>query len=228
MEIIKCKCEFGCLLKRQFKKEIFEFDNSRELYADGAGIIVIDSKNRILLTQSYNCRWGIPKGKVEKDETIINCAQRELFEETGFNVEISNNNLMYVFENLYNSSKKISLFARKFSFIGKTKSKKFEDLEDAEITGIGWMNISCLKNNFDLKLNFITRKIVEHLYSFYYNSSKYNDCFEIINKTFVFLNNGQTHPCINCRIYEKCQRCKSLFKFLLYSQIENWRSNRIC
>lgn len=47
-----------------------------------AGGILTDSESRFLFIKRYG-RWDIPKGHMEKDETIEECAIREIEEETG-------------------------------------------------------------------------------------------------------------------------------------------------
>ncbi len=42
-----------------------------------------------LITQSYNNLWGIPKGKKESNETLLECASREVVEESGIKVDVS-------------------------------------------------------------------------------------------------------------------------------------------
>nr|XP_027201715.1 putative uncharacterized protein DDB_G0277255 [Dermatophagoides pteronyssinus] len=52
-----------------------------------SGAIMLDeTMDYILLVQGYgNKTWGFPKGKVNHDESLMNCAVREVFEETGYN-----------------------------------------------------------------------------------------------------------------------------------------------
>ena len=60
----------------------------RPLLQVGAGVIVVDSENRILLQlRSDNHCWGYAGGSVELDETVEDAAKRELFEETGLIAE---------------------------------------------------------------------------------------------------------------------------------------------
>ena len=56
----------------------------RPLLQVGAGVIVVDCENRILLQlRSDNHCWGYAGGSVELDEAVEDAAKRELFEETG-------------------------------------------------------------------------------------------------------------------------------------------------
>lgn len=50
------------------------------------GVVVFG--NTILLLKKYNGDWVLPKGRVEKDETLPNTALREVQEETGVKANI--------------------------------------------------------------------------------------------------------------------------------------------
>ena len=50
-------------------------------YETSAGGIVICG-NAVLLLKKYNGDWVLPKGKVEKNETVREAASREVYEET--------------------------------------------------------------------------------------------------------------------------------------------------
>jgi|GEM_PF-2124844 len=51
------------------------------------GVIVINSLNEILLIKSPDRSWEFPGGIIEKHESIMDAAKREVFEETGINIE---------------------------------------------------------------------------------------------------------------------------------------------
>ena len=103
-----------------------------------AGIFVCDPENmRILIVQSRNNLWGSPKGTIENDETSIECAIRELKEETS--LDISENDLtcskMVRNESIYY-----------YTEINYKKTEiNLNSIED-DITGISWVHIDCLKN----------------------------------------------------------------------------------
>ncbi len=49
------------------------------------GILLNQRKNKILLVRAVNgTRWTFPVGKIQAGETAVECAQREVFEETGY------------------------------------------------------------------------------------------------------------------------------------------------
>ena len=69
----------------------------KHIYPPKAGVIIFNqnlSKILIVKNNNYNgsFKWGLPKGHFEKDEYPSECAKRELYEETGLNVNITRNN----------------------------------------------------------------------------------------------------------------------------------------
>jgi len=53
---------------------------------DCAGFIVL-AQGHVLLVSTHRGNWGFPKGKKKKKESLIKCAYRELYEETGLDEE---------------------------------------------------------------------------------------------------------------------------------------------
>jgi mutator protein MutT len=69
-------------------EELRQLIGSRPLIMVGAGVIILDEHNRILLTQrSDNNAWSIPGGAMEPGETLEDVARRETQEEVGLIVE---------------------------------------------------------------------------------------------------------------------------------------------
>lgn len=55
----------------------------------GSFTILLDEKNRVLLTKRRDYPiWDLPGGRVEANETPTDCAVREAYEETGYQIEI--------------------------------------------------------------------------------------------------------------------------------------------
>jgi ADP-ribose pyrophosphatase YjhB (NUDIX family) len=55
----------------------------------GTGVIIRDSLGRILLEKRSDCgMWGLPGGRIEPGESILDAATREVKEETSLTVEI--------------------------------------------------------------------------------------------------------------------------------------------
>lgn len=158
-------CESKCCHLVKTMRLIFE---SQEYINDKScksksGILILDSYNRILLSQSYNYFWGIPKGTIEPLETSLKTCIRETKEETGIdislcNFEQKNPHLFFIKETLY------------IIHVLRLNDKGPECINpsdlNSESTGCGWVNINCLfkmVSRKKLKLNFVTKQVLEKI-----------------------------------------------------------------
>src|SRR5574344_459000 len=142
-------CKKGCCSLKILLKN--KTENSGQPYPfekRKAGVFVCCG-NKVLLTQSYNNYWGIPKGQMEPfDSSTKECAERELKEETGVIVKLHDSDLYkIILDNCY--VYKINI--KNMDLID------LENLENLDSTGIGWANLDCA---FDFNLNFLTKKIL--------------------------------------------------------------------
>ena len=63
-------------------------------------MVVLDEQSRVLLVRhTYQLGWHLPGGKVEKGETVLESAEREVREETGFDTSRYPKELLGVFAN---------------------------------------------------------------------------------------------------------------------------------
>lgn len=146
-----------------------------------AGIIVF-KKNKILLSQSYNEFWGIPKGSIE-NESAKHAAVRETFEETG--IIVDENNVIYAM--------KLNDYRTTFFLVKLEKSCSLPndpfDLK-CESTGFGWINPYCLlqmvKNNI-IKLNRVTKIAISKImsYNWKYLKDYYNIKINLVGEILV-------------------------------------------
>jgi len=151
METIKCKkgcCSLKMLPKNKTKDHAIPYPFEKRK----AGVLVCCG-NKVLLTQSYNSCWGIPKGQMELlDQSTKTCAERELKEETGLDATLSDNDLYRILlDNCY--IYKIC--------IESVDMVNLNDLEKLDSTGIGWAEVEC---SFDFNLNYLTKKILNSIY----------------------------------------------------------------
>ena len=64
--------------------ELRKFIGSRPVIVAGAGVILVNEKNEILLQKrADNGFWDYPAGSMELGESFEECARREVLEETG-------------------------------------------------------------------------------------------------------------------------------------------------
>lgn len=123
---------------------IIKIKDKTYVYPPKAGVIIFNTNlNKILIVKNaYNpllSKWGLPKGHLEKNETRIECAKRELLEETGINITI---NLNDPFIKINNS----------IYYVYKTGEKKFDikPLDTNEVNEATFKEIKAIKN---LKIN---------------------------------------------------------------------------
>jgi mRNA-decapping enzyme subunit 2 len=99
-----------------------------------AGTFVHTADKLVLMVQSYNGKWGPPKGRIEDGETHLQCALRETYEETGLDVS------PYV--------RVYKLLNNKWNMYDVLLTEKVNvDPQSSEITGIGWFTVDCLLHN---------------------------------------------------------------------------------
>ena len=55
-----------------------------------AGGIIINELEEVVVVNQNHDSWSLPKGHVEKKETILDAAKREIYEETGLK------NILYI------------------------------------------------------------------------------------------------------------------------------------
>lgn len=130
------KCRNGCCLLNTSKYEPLETQIDKHGIKK-AGVLLYDTDtDSILIIQSKGNLWGIPKGTLKKGESYINCAFREVFEETGLNVssvplerslKIGKTSIYYL------------MYLNKCNVRIQTHNK------DNDANSIGWVKLLCLK-----------------------------------------------------------------------------------
>lgn len=109
--------------------------DTKEVHVDRAGVF-IHTPALVLLVQSYDWKWGPPKGRIETGETALECAVRETYEETGLNVSADID------------VSRCTTFKGKWSMYDvKFSRPEFMFPLCSEITGIGWFSVSCIRKN---------------------------------------------------------------------------------
>lgn len=79
-------------LEKKRVEELAHGNKTLKVLPDGIKVatcgMVFDRKKQILLVLKKNSKkWGLPTGTMEVGETLIECLQREIYEETGINID---------------------------------------------------------------------------------------------------------------------------------------------
>ncbi|EPE03286.1 decapping enzyme [Ophiostoma piceae UAMH 11346] len=111
-------------------------------------ILLNDTMDEVLLVKGWKktAHWGFPKGKINLNEDDLDCAIREVDEETGFDIRIAGL-VPPRSEALSVSMKTREHDTKLFIFRGVSKSTVFEAKTRKEISDIQWFRIADLPTN---------------------------------------------------------------------------------
>lgn len=102
----------------------------------GGGILLNDNRDKILLVRGFGAkRWTFPAGKIHPMEEHKTCAQREVFEETGFLGEPSDDGIQY---------QKRKATYHLYIFYNVPEEYDFQPQTRKEIAEIAWFNVKDL------------------------------------------------------------------------------------
>ena len=115
---------------------------------------VLMVENNYIYTELNKSKWGFPKGIIRTRENFNKCAMRELFEETGLNVNIEKKQpFLKINNNFY-----FPLQIRENDIIN------FKPIDKNEIKDVRWISIdminNCIRCNHDasiFKKNYVYR-----------------------------------------------------------------------
>ena len=144
-------------------------DKSRKFNSNykKAGIFIYDPKtNRILLVQSRGNLWGPPKGTMKKYETPIQCAIREVKEETGLDI-----NPKYLSKKVNVKNRAIYYYIEIDYHDINIQSQNF----DNDANGITWIKIDCLRKliyDGEIYLNYYCKLVIKYFLSINFLKSK--------------------------------------------------------
>jgi ADP-ribose pyrophosphatase YjhB (NUDIX family) len=100
------------------------------------GVLIYNG--RVLIIQSRADKWGFPKGGFERGETAAQCAEREVREETSFNVRFSDDDLKVKY-------KTTTFYVKYLQDEPPEIDIQYLKTPGNDCTGIGWIRLTCLK-----------------------------------------------------------------------------------
>lgn len=96
---------------------------------------VIFKDNQILLIKSVKGHWSFPKGHMEKDETEVETAHREILEETSLKVNLNESKKVVInYSPFPGVTKDVVYFYA--TYLSGDMNRQIEEVDD-----IGWFNI---------------------------------------------------------------------------------------
>lgn len=129
--------------------------NDRRSAPTYGAIILSENNTHVLMIKSSANKWGFPKGKIDSKELPSECATREVYEETGYNIKDKMNKRDYV----YDSNFHVVLFVIRdvpFDF-------EFKTLYSQEIIDIVWWPIDDLCS-LDVDFNRSSYSIIKRYF----------------------------------------------------------------
>jgi predicted NUDIX family NTP pyrophosphohydrolase len=128
----KCKCILRKLKKYTSPKKYKGSFSPRKK----AGVLMTSSAGKILVVQSRGRLWGVPKGGIEDGEQDIDCAFRELREETGVLIDRTRERI----------DGTIQMKHGKYFTMFDQPEHKLDIADCNDSTGVGWITHKCLKS----------------------------------------------------------------------------------
>jgi 8-oxo-dGTP pyrophosphatase MutT (NUDIX family) len=110
--------------------------NPKQDTRKAGGILIY--KGRVLIVQSRGIKWGFPKGGFEKGENAFQCAEREVREETSFNVTFNDDDLKVNYKNT-------TFYVKHLHIEPSEIDTSYLKTPGNDCTGICWIRLTCLK-----------------------------------------------------------------------------------
>lgn len=154
--LAKGKIKEACIYHPNSEEILKKFTNEIPLVVAGGGVVTNDEGKVLFIYR--NDKWDLPKGKLDKGETIERCALREVEEETGVkDLKIENflKTTYHVFKrNGVYKLKEVHWYAMTTSFDGKLVGQKNEGIEKVKWKGPDQIK-KALKNSYtNIKILF--------------------------------------------------------------------------
>lgn len=149
-------------MEKNYVKKIRDHIKTDKIMLVSCCVVIPNEDGKILLQQrSDNKLWGLPGGLKELDETLLECARREVFEETNLEVEITDFIGVYINHNMSWFQTDIAEVIG-FGFVGKPVQGELK-INDNESIGFGYFDLSNLPqihaiDNYNLIVDYFNNK----------------------------------------------------------------------
>lgn len=142
-EIEKKQFHAGIILHENFQKLKKEFFKHFKLIKAGGGLV--KNKDGDVLLIFRRGKWDLPKGKLDDNETLIECAMREVKEETGLSQIIAGKEIDITYHTYIEFGKHILKESHWYLMLCKSKETLVPQTEE-DITDIRWVKKQDIKN----------------------------------------------------------------------------------
>ncbi|MEO8859879.1 MAG: NUDIX domain-containing protein [Ginsengibacter sp.] len=142
-EIDKKQFHAGIILHEKFEKLKKEFFKHFKIVKAGGGLV--KNKDGEILLIFRRGKWDLPKGKLDDNESILECAIREVREETGLRHIAAGKEIAITYHTYIEFGKHILKESHWFAMTFKGKEELVPQLEES-ITEIRWVKKEELKN----------------------------------------------------------------------------------
>jgi 8-oxo-dGTP pyrophosphatase MutT (NUDIX family) len=114
------------------------------------GCILISPQNKILTVKGrVSDKWSFPKGHIEANETTLQCALRELYEETGVSISPYNYHSYKQFKHPIH--KKLNTAGYYIYYVSEEYPTHIFDIEEvSEAKWLSWNELCAVNGNIDI------------------------------------------------------------------------------
>lgn len=159
-EVIRCRT--GCCVRyvRPYPLERLgpNFSSGNSGVRKAGSFIFDPSTEKVLLVQSRGQMWGPPKGSMKVNESPLNCALREVQEETGLFLEES-----HLGHSMIVKSKAIYYLTS----MPECPVHLQTDQDDNDANGIGWFRVQCVQElvqSGEISINHPCRLLIQRVF----------------------------------------------------------------
>jgi 8-oxo-dGTP pyrophosphatase MutT (NUDIX family) len=145
-EIDKKQFHAGIIFNENINKLKKQFFKHFKLVKTGGGLV--KNKHGEILLIFRRGKWDLPKGKLDEGETLLECAVREVREETGLKKLEVGDEIKTTYHTYIEFGKHILKESHWYNMLSKEKEDVTPQVEE-DITEIRWVKKEDLKNYLD-------------------------------------------------------------------------------